>query len=78
MKHPWERLHDLINTLGLILGAIGIIIIGWQLDNVWILLVAIISLLCFVSFFFILLFLFIRDYKKLYPRLKNCFLILKY
>jgi hypothetical protein len=78
MKHPWERLHDLTNTLGLILGATGIIIIGIQLNNSLIITIGIISIIFFGLFGFILLYLFVRDYRKSYPNYKRGFWIIKY
>ena len=75
MKHPWERMPDLASALGLLLGAIGTIIIGSQIKNWWVIFVGILSLL---FFFFILLRLTIRDYIKLLPLFKRRFLGVPY
>lgn len=64
MKNPWERIHDIANALGLMLGALGMIILGLQLGNEWVIRLAISSFLFFVLFLSILLYLFFRDYKK--------------
>jgi len=74
MKHPWIRMPDLASALGLILGAIGMIIIGSQIKNLGVILIGILSLLFFVLFFSVLLRLFIGDYIKLLPRFKRKFL----
>ena len=74
MKHPWERMPNLASSLGLILGDIGTIIIGFQIKNDWVIIIGIISLLFFVMFFLITLYLFIRDYLKLLPTFRKKFL----
>jgi multisubunit Na+/H+ antiporter MnhG subunit len=78
MKHPWVRMPDLASALGLVLGAIGTIIIGSQIKNCWVILVGILSLLFFVLFLSVLLHLIIRDYIKLFPRLKRKILGIRY
>ena len=74
MKHPWERMPDLATTLGLIIGDIGTIIIGFQIKNDLIIIIGFVSLLFFVMFFSITLYLFIRDYIKLFPTFRKKFL----
>ncbi len=74
MKHPWERMPELASALGLILGDIGTIIIGFQIKNDWITIIGFISLLFFVLFFLTTLALFFRDYFKLLPTFRKKFL----
>ena len=78
MKHPWVRMPDLAGALGLILGAIGTIIIGSQIKNWWAIPIGSLSLLFFRLFFIILLCLFIRDYRASYNNFKRGFWIFKY
>ncbi len=73
MKHPWIRIPDIATALGLILGSIGTIMIGLELNNAAIIIMAIISNIFFLLFFFINLYLFIRDYIALYPLFKKGF-----
>ena len=74
MKHPWERMPDFASALGLILGAIGTIIIGFQIKNYLVIVIGFISLFFFIIFFSIVVVLFIRDYIKLLPTFKKRFL----
>ncbi len=74
MKHPWERIPELANALGLILGDIGTIIIGFQIKNDWVIIVGFVSLLFFVLFFLVVLILLIRDYIKLLSSFRKKFL----
>ena len=65
---------DIASALGLILGAIGTIIIGSQIKNRWVIFVGTLSLLFFVLFFSVLLYLLIRDHIKFLPSFKKKFL----
>ena len=69
--HPWERLPDLANMLGLMLGAFGIYLAG---NNKITKVIAIITIAIFMSLFLVYFYLFWRDYFALLPSFTKKFL----
>ena len=76
--HPWERIPDLANMLGLMLTSLGIVLIGKQFNNKGIKIIGIISLTIFMILFLIIFYLSLRDYFKLLPILTRRFLGIPY
>jgi len=77
--HPWKRMPDLCNALGLMLGAITFLIIGYQLNNWLIIILGVLSFVFFSMFFAVVSYLFLRDYKKRLPEFgKKLFGIIPY
>lgn len=72
--HPWERLPDLANMLGLMLTSMGISLIGYRMRNKYIKIIGIISLAIFMFLFLIIFHLFLRDYFALFPTFTRKFL----
>lgn len=78
MMHPWMRLPDVANMLGLTLGSLAIFITGLQLNNIYIKIISILSGCFFFLLFIIYLTLCIVDYVELYPDLTKGFWIFRY
>ena len=74
MMHPWVRLHDWANTLGLMLSAAALYLTGIQFQNNYIKIASFIALIIFAFLFLIISNLLLRDYFKLYPKLTRRFL----
>ena len=69
-EHPWMRAPALANMIGLMLGALAVIIASLNIEILWLKLVLVfvgtIALMLFLLLFLSFLCLVIRDYKKLY------------
>ncbi|MBI2449775.1 hypothetical protein HYV49_05780 [Candidatus Pacearchaeota archaeon] len=78
MKNPWFRLHDIANMFGLMLGAFGIFLTGYQLNSLGIIITGVVSLLFFSILFAINLGLLIFDYIILYPSFTRKFIGIPY
>ena len=72
--HPWLRIQEIANLIGLILGAMGLILIGSQRNNKLLKNIGILSLIIFWVLLFILTILLIRDYIIQYPEYTKKFL----
>lgn len=66
MKHPWIRIQDIANMVGLLLGAISIFIVGQQINNALVKFMGLASLVIFIILLIILLYLCFKDSKTLY------------
>ena len=75
MKHPWERIQDIANMIGLALGALSIIFIGVELNNINIRILGVITFIFFFTLFIILFSLFIRDAIKIYGQVYKNWII---
>lgn len=71
VMHPWERLPDLANMFGLMLGAFGIYLAG---KNKLTKIIGVIALAVFMFLFLLYFYLFFRDYFGLLPNFKRKFL----
>ena len=76
--HPWERLPDLANMIGLMLTSLGIALIGKQHMNKSIKIIGVISLVIFMFLFLVIFSLFLRDYFTLLPTFTRKFLGIPY
>ncbi|MEK6891463.1 MAG: hypothetical protein AABX03_04990 [Nanoarchaeota archaeon] len=66
MKHPWLRTHDLANSFGLTLTALGVYLLGFQFKSIVIGVIGFISFLLFLTLFCIDCYLWYRDFFKIY------------
>jgi len=78
MEHPWIRLPNVANMLGLMLGALGIFLTGLQLENIYIEVMGILAFVPFILLFSTYLGLLIDDYITLYPQFTRRFLGIPY
>ena len=83
VEHPWMRIPQIANMLGLVLVGIGVIIANIQIKHKFEGVFSVIGIISLIIFFFLLilyLVLAIRDYRELYPKFTRYFLFkwLKY
>ena len=71
VEHPWMRAPVLANVIGLMLAALGVIITGLQIENIYIAAIGTVAFVLFMLLFFIFLSFSIRDYIDLYPTFKR-------
>ncbi len=68
VKSPWERIQDIANTVGLMLGALSTLLIGLEINNTSIQLAGLVTLIFFVGLFSALMTMLIQDFIMLYLR----------
>ena len=78
MMHPWMRLPDIANMLGLTLASLALFITGFQINDYYVKILGILSTSIFFIYFIVLLVISIFDYVELYPSLTRGFWIFKY
>ena len=81
-KHPWMRAPSLAASLGLIMGAMGIVIAGFQMGAGYLKTIFItlgfVFIFLLTLLFILLLYLFFRDYGDLYPKFTRNILGIRY
>jgi len=68
-EHPWMKVPVIANMLGLTLGSFAIFLIGWQLDNLSVEIIGVITSFMFFVLFVTYLTIAIQDYIEIYPKL---------